>query len=180
MAPLEFAQAQWLLPLAVTLHLVEEIIWLPAWSKRAGFWHVPVGPREFRFACAVLSLLATLVTWASVTGGPESPGAYLTAGLAAVMLVNVFMPHVGAAVHLRAYAPGLITGVALNLPLTLLLLHRAFADGYISTQRFAVATVLWIIAATVLWPMLFVLGRWILRRAPYGSKRSVTYDQTPV
>jgi hypothetical protein len=159
---IEFAQAQWLLPVAITLHLVEEIIWLPAWSQRAGSWHPPVGKGEFSFACAVLLVLAYVVTFASVRGGRESLGAYLAAGLAVVMLANVLLPHLGAMIHQRTYAPGVITGVALNLPVTLFLLQQAFADGYISIGRFAVATVLSAIVAAVFWPLLFVLGRRIV------------------
>jgi hypothetical protein len=50
----------------------------------------------------------------------------------------------------------------LNLPVAFFLIHRAFADNYISIGRFAVAAVLSAIVAAIVWPRLFVLGRRIL------------------
>jgi hypothetical protein len=151
-----------MLAAAITLHLVEEIVWLPAWSKRAGIWHVPVEKKEFSFACAVLLALVYIIIFFSARGEPESLSVYLVAGLAAVILANVIIPHLGATLQMRVYAPGLITSLLLNLPVAVFLIHRAFADNYISIVRFAIAAVLSVIVATVAWPLLFVLGRRIL------------------
>jgi hypothetical protein len=151
-----------MLAAAITLHLVEEIVWLPAWSKRAGKWHVPVEKREFSFACAMLLTLVYIIIFFSARGEPESLSVYLVAGLAAVMLANVIIPHLGATLQMRVYAPGLLTSLLLNLPVAVFLIHRAFADNYISIGRFAVAAVLSAIVAAVVWPLLFVLGRRIL------------------
>ena len=46
-------------------------------------------------------------------GQPALPGV-----VAATMLINVFVPHVPAAVRARGYAPGLVTAVTLVLPVT--------------------------------------------------------------
>lgn len=151
-----------MLAVAITLHLVEEIVWLPAWSKRAGKWHVPVEKKEFSFACAVLFALVYIMISFGVRGEPESLSVYLVAGLAVVMLANVIIPHLGATLQMRVYAPGLITSLLLNLPVAFFLIHRAFADNYISIERFAIAAVLSVIVAAVVWPLLFVLGRRIL------------------
>ena len=35
-----FQHWQWLFPAAITVHNLEEAIWLPAWSRTAGRWHV--------------------------------------------------------------------------------------------------------------------------------------------
>jgi len=47
---MEFNLLIWLFALAITVHNIEEEIWLPAWSKTAGWFHYPVGIVEFRFA----------------------------------------------------------------------------------------------------------------------------------
>lgn len=151
-----------MLAVAITLHLVEEIVWLPAWSKRAGRWHVPVEKKEFSFACAVLLVLVYIMIFFSARGVPESLSVYLVAGLAVVMLANVIIPHLGATLQMRVYAPGLITSLVLNLPAAFFLIHKAFADNYISIERFAVAAGLSAIVAAIFWPLLFVLGRRIL------------------
>ena len=165
LAHIEFAQIQWMLAVAITLHLVEEMAWLPAWSKRAGRWHAPVERQEFNFACVVVLVLVYIMIFFSVRGVPESLSVYLVAGLAVVMLANVIIPHLGATLQMRVYAPGLITSLLLNLPVAFLLIHQAFAKNYISIERFAVAAVLSAIVAAIFWPLLFVLGRRFLCNA---------------
>jgi hypothetical protein len=86
-----FNELKWLFPIAITLHNLEEAIWLPAWSNRAGKWHRPVTPSAFRFAVAVLTALAFMVTIWSAIGGPESVGTYLLTGYALGMLLNVVL-----------------------------------------------------------------------------------------
>jgi len=52
-----FEQSVWLFAAAVTLHNLEEVVWLPRWSHTAGKWHYPVGSFEFRFAVISLTML---------------------------------------------------------------------------------------------------------------------------
>jgi hypothetical protein len=86
------------------------------------------------------------------------------------MLVNIVYPHLGAAIHLRRCAPGLATAVALNLPASLFIIERAFAEGYVSPLRFAAAAALWLLAAAFGWTRLFALGRWLFARSA-GDKQ---------
>lgn len=158
----EFPAVQWLLPVAVTLHMVEEVIWLPAWSQTAGGWHVPVGWGQFAVASAVLVALAFAGTVASARSGRESAAVYLTMGLALVMLINVFYPHVGATIDLGRYAPGVVTGVLINLPLMPYLLRRAFRDGYVSRKRFLLAAGPMLLLAAGGWSFLFVAGAQVM------------------
>lgn len=75
-----FGLVTWLFAAAVAAHNTEEAIWLPAWSKTASKWHPAVTAIEFRFATAVLTLLAILA--AALAGrGKGSAGAYLVAAL---------------------------------------------------------------------------------------------------
>ena len=39
---MDFILIAWLFALVVTLHNLEEAIWLPDWSQTAGRWHSPV------------------------------------------------------------------------------------------------------------------------------------------
>jgi len=97
----------WLFPLVISLHNAEEAIWLPGWSKRAGFWKTPVSPGVFRFAVAVLTALAFAVTWLSAVSGKQSVWTYLEFGYMAAVLVNVLIPHLAATVARRSYRLGL-------------------------------------------------------------------------
>ena len=78
----------------------------------------------FYVALAVVSIAASLaVVWAlAYPSRPTSP--LLTRGLALIMLLNVILPHVPAAILLGGYAPGVLSAVTLNLPLALFTLFR--------------------------------------------------------
>ena len=115
----------WLFPIVMTLHNAEEAIWLPAWARRTGFWHTPVSPGVFRFAAAVLTVLAFAVTALSAESGKQSIWTYLAFGSMVVTLANVLIPHLAASVAQRSYMPGLATAVALNLPVLSLLVVMA-------------------------------------------------------
>ena len=122
-----FAQLQWLFPVAVTLHNAEEAIWLPSWVARHSAqlpWHVPAVP--FRLALAALTAIAYMLTLLSRKRGLESGWTYAFLGYVVAMFLNVFVPHVPATILFRGYTPGVVTAVVLNLPVTALLLARAF------------------------------------------------------
>lgn len=133
---MDFPLLSELFALAITIHNLEEALWLPKWSQRAGRWHHPVGVREFRFAVGVLTGLAYLAAYLSVVGGKETVGAYFVAGYALAMLMNVLFPHLLSTVIMRRYAPGTATALLLNLPITVLLLGRGFQHGYIQLSTF--------------------------------------------
>jgi len=86
----------------------------------------------------------------------------LITGYALAMLLNVVFPHFIATVVLRRYAPGIVTALLLNFPITFLLLRRAVLEKYVELPKFV-----WIgplIVACILGsiPILFALGRWKL------------------
>ena len=156
---MDFVLIAWLFALVVTLHNLEEAIWLPDWSKAAGRWHSPVGAREFRFAAIVLTVLAYIATGLVVVYGKESVGAYLLSGYALAMLLNVVFPHMIATVIMRRYAPETLTALLLNLPVTILLLHQALQEGYVTWQKFIWAGPLVVVCIMVLIPIMFALGK---------------------
>jgi hypothetical protein len=118
-------------PLVVTLHNAEEALWLPGWSERAGLWKTPVATDVFRFTAAILTVLAFVLTWLSVTSGKQTIWTYLTVGYIIAMLANVLVPHVAASLALRRYTPGVVTAVTLNLPVLSLLAVLALREGYV-------------------------------------------------
>lgn len=156
---MNFILLAWLFALVITVHNIEEAMLLPAWSQNAGRWHHPVGTREFRFAVIVLTLLAYVAAVLATASGRGSIGAYLVAGYALAMLLNVLFPHVIATVMMRRYAPGTLTAVLLNLPVTSFLLYRGFQEGYIHYERFVWVGSLVVLGIIVLIPLLFAIGR---------------------
>jgi hypothetical protein len=154
-----FGNLQWLFPIVVTLHNAEEAIWFPAWTKQAGRWHSPVAPGVFRFAAAVLTVLAFGITWLSALSGKQTVWTYLTFGYMVAMLVNVLVPHVAVSVAMRRYMPGLATGVTLNLPALSLLVVLALTQGYVSGWKAAAYPVGVASLLLLSIPALFKLGK---------------------
>ncbi|MEW6670902.1 MAG: HXXEE domain-containing protein [Thermodesulfobacteriota bacterium] len=157
---MDFNLLVWLFAIAITVHNLEESIWLPRWSKSAGRWHHPVEPGEFRFAVAALTVFAYAAACLAFVGGRESAGAYLISGYALAMLINVVFPHLVATVALRRYAPGVATALVLNLPVTFFLLRQAIAEKYVRPDTFIWAGPLVVVCILVSIPVLFALGRW--------------------
>jgi Protein of unknown function with HXXEE motif len=147
----------WLFPVALTLHNLEEAVSLPTWSQHAGALHPPVGEFEFHFALLFVTAVGIVVTaLASRRGGWFWQ---LAAGDWALMLLNVFFPHLLATVVQRAYAPGLATALLLNLPVNAYLLLRALRERELSITSLTRATLIALALALVLLPALFALGR---------------------
>lgn len=148
------------LALAVTetLHNLEEAIWLPDWSKVAGPWHSAVGAFEFRFAIVVVTLaLYTIIYWFLTRSTTWSR--YLMGGTLVLILFNVLVPHLLATLIMTRYAPGIVTGVLLNVPVTVYLLRRGIREHIFSIRDLAIGTAVVASALLPLLPISFALGR---------------------
>jgi hypothetical protein len=152
-----FRRALWLFPCATTLHNIEEALWLPAWSQRGTHLHAPVGAPEFRFAVLVLTAAAWAVTLLAARRG----GKWLAvaAGYWVAMLGNVVLPHLVASILERGYTPGIVTALALNLPVNAYLLRRVVREGHLTKAAVARAAILVVPAVIGAIPALFILGR---------------------
>ena len=67
----------WSSPLAFTIHNIEEVLFLPDWSKSADKFHKPVGAFEFRFAPVIVNALSVALTMLSSMNGKQSVAGYL-------------------------------------------------------------------------------------------------------
>ncbi len=157
-----YRQVIWTLAVAETLHNLEEAIWLPAWSKASGAWHPPVGAFEFRFAVVVVTLLFYAIIY-DFSRHSSARSRYLMGGTLVLVLFNVFVPHLLATIIMTRYAPGVVTGVLVNLPVTVYLLLRGLHEGIFSVRDLAIGTAA--IAAIVLplLPIAFAVGRVVPR-----------------
>ncbi len=159
MSWISFENLYFLFLVAVTLHNLEEAVLLPDWSEQAGRWHRPVEKIPFRFAVLVLTLLAYLFAYLGLMGGKQSVGIYLLGGYACVMLVNVFFPHLLAAVWLKQYVPGLGTALILNFPVCSVLLFLLHREEYVSFWPLVILGTLFGAGAIPLIRMLFRVGK---------------------
>ena len=164
---MNFVSLSWFFATAVTLHNLEEALFLPQWSQKAGRWHSPVGAREFRFAVTILTLLAFVAAYWSASGPRGGIGAYLVSGYALAMLLNVVFPHLAATLVMRRYMPGTATSVVFVLPVTSLLLYRAFLQGYVEPSLFVYIGPGIVLGIMFSIPILFIIGRKV-----WGDKKA--------
>ena len=130
--PNNFERWQWAFPVMATLHNLEEAIWLPSWvAKHSDELPWQINANHFRLGLAAVTVAAYVVTWLSLRGGRRSVWMNLFISYTFVMLLNVFVPHVPASLLFRGYTPGVVTAVALNLPVTTVLLARVWREKII-------------------------------------------------
>lgn len=157
-------RALWVVPVAFLVHNLEEALTIPhalprihaAWSGWTGralqlpnasqYHQVLVGLTAAGF---VLLLLARLWDRAS----------YALVVLQAVMTLNVAM-HVAGAVLLRGYAPGLVSAVLVEAPVSFLVWRRVRDGGWMSRRQWRLLP-LWV--AILHGPGLIGLLLWVRR-----------------
>jgi len=154
-----------LFALAVTVHNVEEGIWLPGFPHPAML--EPPSPFAFRFAVAAITLVFWAMAGGLLIGFPFEP---VLAGFAVAMIVNAILPHLAVTAWFRRYHPGTGTAWVLVVPAALnALVALDWAERFRDTAYAAGATAsLLALAACV--PLLIGLGgkveRWRGTMAP--------------
>lgn len=143
-----------------TIHNAEEAVWLPAWSQGAGIWHPPVGAFEFRFAVIALTLVVYGVIYYFVRHDNRF-AKYIMSGALVVILFNVFVPHLAATIVLSQYAPGVISGVLLNIPVSVYLLRRGVKEGFFGAKTIIVGAIGLAVVVGPLLPALFAVGMFV-------------------
>ena len=114
--------------IGVTLHNLEEAMFLVAWTRSHWkLWFDP-NPRIYW----VLTSLVSIVIWIPVVGvcaskeGADFQNAL--SGFALAMAVNAVLPHFAISLVKQSYSPGVGTGMLFNLPLGVLLLYERLSN----------------------------------------------------
>jgi len=152
-----------LFPLAITLHNLEEALWLPQWSQHASRFQKPISKNEFHFAVLLITMIAYLATCFFMFFPWERIFTFVFAGFLGAMIVNALFPHLAATIALRKYAPGTLTGVFLMIPVGILLLIRMVNTGTINVYEILLSTIGVGIPMAVSIPVLFWAGRKLIR-----------------
>jgi Protein of unknown function with HXXEE motif len=148
--------------LGFSLHNLEEAIWLPAWSKHAAKFHPEVKKNEFHFAVIIVTAigcLLTLIHLLSDNGNVIVQNIYY--GFILMMCLNVILPHLIATIVLKRYAPGLVTGLLLNLPFGILLVQQGLSQGAVPLYLIASALLLTIIMLALINLLFKIRGKFI-------------------
>ena len=136
----------WLVPLFLTLHNLEEAVFLRGFLARFAS-RIPILP-SVTYGQFLLGLAAvTLAPYAFAASGPlerRSRAFFLTLGTQMVVSLNV-LAHVATAIWARGYAPGLVTALLVNLPFSVFLFHRAWRGSWVTLRDLA-----WLLVAAAL------------------------------
>lgn len=143
---------------AITLHNIEEAIWLPKWSQQPSRFQKPVTSSEFHFAVIFITILAYLSAF-SFLYTPESDVAkWIFIGFLGSMIINAIFPHLLATVLMKKYAPGLLTGLLLNLPVNSFIIYHMFSNHLIVWKELILSTFAVGMILLALIPFLFKAG----------------------
>lgn len=141
----------WLVPLLLTLHNVEEALFMEGFLARLAsalpaFLSGVLPTITYGQFLAALGVV-TAVPWLFAASGPlerRSRAFLLVLGTQMVVLLNV-VSHAAAAVWLRFYVPGLATALLVNLPFSVYLFRRALAGSWVRPRDLA-----WLFLAALL------------------------------
>ena len=147
-----------LLASAVTLHNIEEMIWLPGFKPGLA---PKISARAFRFAASVI----VLVFWAFAIAALCVPRAEaIMAGFAVAMIFNAVMPHLALTVWLRRYHPGMATAWLAVVPAGLLMLSSTGGAARLSDPDFLITAVAGFSGLAISLPVLLLIGRLLVGR----------------
>ncbi|MFL0504484.1 HXXEE domain-containing protein [Ureibacillus sp. 179-F W5.1 NHS] len=149
---------------AITLHNLEEALWLPTWSQHSSKFHRPVGKNEFHFAVIVITSLAYLSSFLYLCYPNLTFIKYILIGFLGSMVVNAIFPHLLATILLKRYAPGVVTGVLLNIPINSLIILRFIQGNEITITGLILSTIIVGIVLLSLIPVLFKVGKSITQQ----------------
>ncbi|MBE0649733.1 MAG: HXXEE domain-containing protein [Bacteroidales bacterium] len=125
-----------LLPFAFALHNLEEALGMEKWTKfTPSFIHRPFTTRQFGIAVLLFTVLGFIVVFAKGLYKTEELYYMFVSGFAGILLLNVFIPHLVAVIYMKKYAPGIISALLVNLPLSAFVLTKIKNAGLLTTKQ---------------------------------------------
>jgi hypothetical protein len=129
--------------IGVTLHNLEEAMFLADWTRS----HLKLRFEPNHKIYWVLTSLLSIAIWIPVVGVCASKESSrfqdALSGFALAMAVNAVLPHLAISLVKRSYSPGLGTGMLFNLPLGVLLIHAQLSERAVSPGEVWRASVLY-------------------------------------
>ena len=143
---------------SITLHNIEEALWIPRWSRYTQKFGKQVSGDEFHFAVLVITILAYLATGLFIFFPQNLILKYFFFGFMGAMIFNVVFPHLILTIILKKYSPGLITGVLLIMPFNSLIIVSSLNNSIINLSEVVISTIVVGILLLILIPILEKIG----------------------
>ncbi|WP_454055296.1 HXXEE domain-containing protein [Clostridium sp. Marseille-Q7071] len=143
---------------SITLHNIEEALWIPRWSRYTEKFGKQVSGDEFHFAVLVITILAYLATGLFIFFPQNLILKYFFFGFMGAMIFNVVFPHLILTIILKKYSPGLITGVLLIMPFNSLIIISSLNNSIINLNEVIISTIAVGTLLLILIPILEKIG----------------------
>ncbi len=169
----------WLFLLVYLVHDLEEIFTVEEWMNRHRrvlrklaandrflervVKSVDLSTGQFAVAFAFLFIVSGVACWAATYDLRPGLGIWCFMAVVGVMFVHVFT-HVGQALYLRMYTPGVITAVAVVLPYTTYIYVEMFRLHLINTSTAVLTAIAGVAVIVPLTLFSHFLGRKLIRR----------------
>jgi hypothetical protein len=116
-----------ILPFVFMLHNIEEAVSMQDWIEKSPMKiSYSITTNQFIAAVALFTVMGFIAVFAKWLYKDEAQFFILIAGFSGMLLLNVFIPHLIAALVFRMYVPGLITAILINFPLTIYILWHIY------------------------------------------------------
>jgi len=116
---------------ALSLHNLEEALYLPQWGKSIGLF---VSTGEFLIVVIILTFIAFFSAFMMFRKGLRGRWACFTLGYAFAMFANVFLPHLLATFYFQRYMPGTATAILFVLPASYVFMSQGLRNRCISRK----------------------------------------------
>lgn len=143
---------------SITLHNIEEALWIPRWSRYTQKFGKQVSGDEFHFAVLIITILAYLATGLFIFFPQNLILKYFFFGFMGAMIFNIVFPHLILTIILKKYSPGLITGVLLIMPFNSLIIISSLNNSTINLNEVIISTIVVGILLLILIPILEKIG----------------------
>ena len=144
--------------LAITLHNVEEALWLPEWSQSGSSFQQPVTANEFHFAVFIITVFDYVMSFLYVRFPKINLLKWAFIGFLGSMVFNAIFPHLLATIVMKTYAPGVVTGILLNIPINTIILYKLYKSNVVTKKEIVISTVVVGILLLAMIPVLFAVG----------------------
>jgi hypothetical protein len=162
----------WLAPVVLTLHNIEEALTMPRWvmqnlpfirSSLPFDIEVHFTPSQLLLSLGIATVVPIAVTMLCINGEKKSKRLFFLFLLQAIILINVFVPHIALSLWMMGYNPGVLTAVCFNLPFSLYLFRRARREDYLTRREIvSLFLIAFFVYPLVAWTIHFA-GEWIAK-----------------
>lgn len=145
------------LPFAFMAHNIEEAVAIGN-TKNLIFNVHNANTKQFVIATSLFTILGFVIVFGKKMYRNQRSYEYAITGFSGMLFLNAFFPHILSAVYFRTYTPGVVTAVALILPLTTIILQKTYQSKEFSNNRFFITIVSGGIAGLILIAVFLGIG----------------------